>query len=417
MLTMPKLGYGDGIDKARSLIVWLIFASSFIVIFEPAPCDIMAILAMTFFFMPGVNISPTVIPLFGFYSLLMIGYASSYFVNGADQLGGFFLLSSGYTLLASFFIACFISEDTVKRFELVKSGYLVGALIATLIALAAYMDTKGIGASLVKLGASPLLFYGRAAGAFKDPNVFSTYLIFAEMLLFQKILLGGSKRQYLNYIWFALIFLALFLAFSRGAWTNLLTACVLLILLTLLTTPSKAMRGRVFLYSFLAVVIFAVILMVLLSIPEINTIFVDRFQLVKKYDVGETGRFGNQMNAIPLLLGLPFGFGPYRFDSYFVNAPHNAFLNAFSAAGWLGGVTYFSMVCSNIYIGIRTIFMKTPFQNFAILVFACLVAVTLQGIQIDTEHWRHYYWMIGMMWGLFAASVIYQANENAIDDR
>jgi hypothetical protein len=28
-------------------------------------------------------------------------------------------------------------------------------------------------------------------------------------------------------------------------------------------------------------------------------------------------------------------------------------------------------------------------------------------VQIDTDHWRHFYWMLGMMWGLFAASSAY----------
>jgi hypothetical protein len=50
-------------------------------------------------------------------------------------------------------------------------------------------------------------------------------------------------------------------------------------------------------------------------------------------------------------------------------------------------------------------FFRTPFQPYAITVFACLLAVVLQGVQIDTEHWRHLYWMTGITWGFFAASL------------
>ena len=407
VLQMARPGYDDGIARVRAIIVWLIFASSFIVIFEPAPCDIFAILVLTFFFLPGVKITPAVTPLLLLYFLLMLGYLTSFYANGPDDPGTFFLFSSGYNLLFSFFLACLLSSDTENRFELIKSGFLVGGVVAAIIALAAYVNVAIIGTALFKLGASGLIFYGRATGAFKDPNVFSTYIIFPTVLVFQSLMLGNVKRPFFNLLLFAVLFLSLFLAFSRGAWTNFAMACIFVILLTLMTTPSQATRGRIFFYSLVLAGVLALILTILLSIPEVRTIFTDRFELVKKYDGGERGRFGNQINAIPLLLQLPFGFGPYRFDRYFTNAPHSAFLNAFSAGGWIGGITYFTLVCSNLFIGLKTVFTRSPFQNYAILVFACLVAVTFQGIQIDTEHWRHYYWLIGMMWGLFAATLNY----------
>ena len=405
VLQTARPGYDDGIARVRAIVVWLIFASSFIVIFEPAPCDIFAMLALTFFFLPGVKITPAVTPLLLLYFLLMVGYLASYYANGPDDLGTFFLFSTGYNLLVSFFLACLLSSDTENRFEIIKSGFVVGAVIAAIIALSAYINVAIVGTALFKLGASGLIFYGRATGAFKDPNVFSTYIIFPTVLVFQNLLLGNVKRPFISLVMFAVLFLSLFLAFSRGAWANFATACSFVILLTLLTTPSKVTRSRIFFYSLTLVGILALILTVLLSIPEVHTTFTDRFELIKKYDGGERGRFGNQLNAIPMLLQLPFGFGPYRFDRYFFSAPHNAFLNAFAAGGWLGGITYFTLVCCNIFVGLKSVFTRSPYQNYSILVFACLIAVTFQGIQIDTEHWRHYYWLIGMMWGLFAATL------------
>lgn len=407
ILNAARVGYDDGVARVRASIVWLIFASSFIVVFEPAPTDIVALIALTFLFLPGVKVSPGVTPLLLLFTLFMVGYFSSFYANTPDDPGTLFLLSSGYILLTAFFIACFISEDTDHRFAIIKSGYYFGAAIAAVIALAAYLDPRGFGLILIKMGASGLIYNGRATGAFKDPNVFSTYIVFPTVMLFQRIMLGQSKRSLFDFFWLGVLFLSLFLAFSRGAWVNLAMSIILVITLTIMTTTSPNMRGRIFFYSFVSIIGFALILAVLLSMPEIQKIFADRFALVKSYDSGETGRFGNQLNAIPMLLYRPFGFGPYRFDTYFSQASHNAFLNAFSAGGWLGGIIYFTLVCSNIFIGIKTVFTRSPFQNSAILVFSCLIAVTFQGVQIDTEHWRHYYWMIGMMWGLFAAMVHY----------
>ena len=93
---IPQIGYNDGIAQARSLVVWLIFATSFVVSFEPAPCDVMAILSILFFVLPGVNILPAVTPLLLLYLLFLIGYLTSYFVNGADDRGAMFLATSTY---------------------------------------------------------------------------------------------------------------------------------------------------------------------------------------------------------------------------------------------------------------------------------------------------------------------------------
>jgi Ni,Fe-hydrogenase I large subunit len=36
---------------------------------------------------------------------------------------------------------------------------------------------------------------------------------------------------------------------------------------------------------------------------------------------------------------------------------------------------------------------------------AVLLATILQGVQIDTDHWRHFYILLGLSWGLYAATV------------
>jgi hypothetical protein len=86
---------------------------------------------------------------------------------------------------------------------------------------------------------------------------------------------------------------------------------------------------------------------------------------------------------------------------------HNAYINPFASYGWLGGISYFLLMISTITIGFKTELMRTPWQNWAIVVFCPLPATIFQGVQIDTDHWRHFYWMLGMMWGLFAASTAY----------
>jgi hypothetical protein len=238
---------------------------------------------------------------------------------------------------------------------------------------------------------------------FKDPNVFSTYLVLPAVYQLQMLMLGKLRPSLINIGSLLLILMAIVLAFSRGAWIDFSLASVLMISLTILLSPDGRQRGGLVLKAIIAVGMMLFILASLLTIKETAQLFWDRFTLVKEYDAGELGRFGNQKNSIPMLLQLPFGFGPLQFTKFFHEAPHNTFINSFSAFGWAGGIAFITLVLIDIYVGLRLIFRRSPFQASGIAVFACLMAMTFQGVQIDTEHWRHLYWMIGLLWGLFAA--------------
>ena len=48
-------------------------------------------------------------------------------------------------------------------------------------------------------------------------------------------------------------------------------------------------------------------------------------------------------------------------------------------------------------------------DSSSIAVFCVMFTTILQGAQIDTDHWRQFYWMLGLTWGLYAASLIFAA--------
>jgi O-antigen ligase len=105
---------------------------------------------------------------------------------------------------------------------------------------------------------------------------------------------------------------------------------------------------------------------------------------------------------------LPLGFGPLQFGSLFGGDPHNVYLNAFASYGWLGGISYILLILATMAAGWKAIFTRTPWQHHAIAVFCPLFTTILQGIQIDTDHWRHFYLLLGLIWGLYEASAAYR---------
>lgn len=394
-------------EKVRHGFVWLIFASAFVVIFEPAPTDLFFFLSFAVFVYSGANYTPTIMPFFFLLLMYNLGGIISFALVAPTSEALQYNITSIYMAGSGIFLASYLSVDTARRIENVFSGYVFGAVVAGALALLAFVFVKTIGKTFVSLGANSLIAYGRATGLFKDPNVFSTFMVLPCVLLAQRLLLGTAKRPLLTFAFFCIVFSSLVLALSRGAWINLAGSILTMVALTFLLTQSNALRGRVVLLSLVGLALLSVALILLLSSPDMKALFLDRFTLTKNYDSGERGRFGNQLNAIPLLLDRPLGMGPFEFPKIFGENPHNTFIDSFVIGGWLAGISYFCLFCSNIYVGFRTVITRSPYQNHAILVFSCLVNVMLQGIQIDTEHWRHYYWMMGMMWGLAAATLQY----------
>ncbi len=404
-------------EKLRHGLVWMIFASAFVVIFEPAPTDLFFFLAFAAFIYTGTNYTPAIMPFFALLLIYNLGGIVTFALVAPSPEALIYNFTSIYMAASGIFLASYLSIDTAKRIEIVFSGYVFGAVVAGGLALLAFVFVKTIGKTFVALGANDLINYGRATGLFKDPNVFSTFMVFPCVLLAQRLLLGTSKQPLITLVYFCIVFTSLVLALSRGAWINMAASILMMVVLTFVLTQSNKLRGRVVFMSLVGLGLIVIALILLLSSPDMKALFLDRFTLTKSYDSGERGRFGNQLNAIPLLLDRALGMGPFEFPKIFRENPHNTFINAFVIGGWLAGVTYFCLVCSNLYVGFRTVIVRSPYQNHAILVFSCLVNVMLQGIQIDTEHWRHYYWMMGMMWGLAAATLHYtnSLSSSAVD--
>lgn len=374
--------------------LWLLGASSGLALIEPSPYEVVFLLALFVFALTGIRFSQKLLPL----AVLLLGYNIGGIFSLIPWMGDGdavrFTAVSVYLMITAVFIAGIMSQDAAGRLETLRRGYLFAAWVAGFAALLGYFDVAGLG--------STFTLYGRASGTFKDPNVLGPYLALPIVYVLQRILTGqvGMLR---GLVTLSVPLAALFFTFSRGAWGVLVVSAALMVVLTFLTAPDAARRARIVTMSIAALVAMFAALLVALSFEEIRSVFDARASLNQDYDQGVTGRFGNQLRAIPMLLDAPNGFGPLQFRWIFNQAdPHNVYINAFASYGWLGGLSWVSLMVATCYVGWRVVFRPGPTQLHAIAIWSVLFVTILQGFQIDSDHWRHLYMLLGLIWGLAA---------------
>jgi hypothetical protein len=176
-----------------------------------------------------------------------------------------------------------------------------------------------------------------------------------------------------------------------------------MMLLSFMTTRSARERLRIVLFALAGVVLVAGLVIALLSIDQVGDLFRQRAQLEQSYDMGHTGRFGRHVLGFIMMLDHPFGIGPLQFRTIFPEDPHNAYLNAFTSGGWLSGFIYLALTATTLVMGLRGAFVATPWRPVYLAVYAAFVGVALESAIIDTDHWRHYFLLLGVLWGLMAA--------------
>jgi hypothetical protein len=382
-------------------LLWLVGASGSIVFIEPSPYEVAIILAILFFFATGLRVATALMIPFALLIGVNLGYSIGAMELFEDPVVLFWILTSWYMAIAAMFFALVLSEDSADRLEALSRGYLVGAVIASLAAIAGYFH-------LVPGGDDLLTYAGRARGTFKDPNVLGAFLVFPALLSLQRILEGSFWSAVRNGIVLLILSLAIFLAFSRAAWGTFAGSAMLMIALMYVTASTTQKQFRIVVLTVLAIALAVAALAVLLSFDSIQNIFKERASFNQPYDSGRFGRFGRHALGFAMALDYPFGIGPLQFRNFFPEDTHNSFLNAFMSGGWISGVLYPTLIITTAINGARNVLLRTPWQRTYIAVFSTLFVTVLESFIIDTDHWRHYYLLLGVTWGIAVASGRYR---------
>jgi hypothetical protein len=390
-----------GVLALQRALIWLVGASGAIVFIEPSPYEFVTLAATILFVATGLRLRLVFMPLLLLLVALNIGYSIGAIALFEDSTVASWIATSWYMAVTVVFFAMALSDDTPARLDMLRRGLVTGAMIASLAAIAGYFN-------LVPGGYDLLTLYDRARGTFKDPNVLGAFLILPALFVLQNVVTARFGKAFRSAIAFAAMSLAILLAFSRAAWGGLILTCGFMLALMVLTSRSRGERSRIVIVTLVAVAAAVLLLAALLSFSSIDEMFRQRASFDQSYDEGRFGRFGRHILGADMALDLPFGIGPLQFHNYFPEDTHNSYLNAFMSGGWLSGVAYPSLVFLTVILGFRCLFVRTPFQRAYLAIFSAFLGAVGESFVIDTDHWRHFWMMLGAVWAMVAAAQPYR---------
>jgi hypothetical protein len=375
--------------------LWLVGAVSGFVLIEPAPYEFMIVLVAVLFIATGIALRAGHLPLLLMLISYNIAYAASLVPVIDLENTAKWTAVSCFLSLTTLFYAIILGEDTTRRARALMRGYTVAAVVTSVIGVLAYFR--------VLPNSQTFIVALRASSTFKDPNVFGPFLILPALIALQRIMHGSLRDAVINAVIALIVAAALVLSFSRGAWGHFAASAAMMLFFTYVTAQSNFERLRIVIFTCLGAMAIATLVAAFLSIDAVNVLFKERASLVQSYDAGHLGRFNRHILGALMIFDHPLGVGPLQFNRYFPEDPHNSFLDAFMAGGWLGGVVYLALVLATVAVGFRHVFVRIPWQSMYIAVYAAFLGEVGESYIIDVEHWRHYYLIIGMIWGFAAA--------------
>src|SRR6267142_6065686 len=398
--SLSSLTAAPAIASLQRALLWSVGACAAIVFIEPSPYEFATLGAIIIFLATGLRLRLAFVPLSILLFLVNIGYSigAAHLMDKAEIAN--WILTSWYLAATVIFFAMVLSEDTAARLDLLRRGLIVGGLIAATAGIAGYFN-------LIPGGHDLLTLYERARGTFKDPNVLGAFLILPALFALQSVVSDDFGKSFRSTIALGIMALAILLAFSRAAWGGLAITAAFMLALMVLTSESRAQRSRIIVTALVASIALVMLVAVLLSFDSIGEMFKQRASLDQSYDEGRFGRFGRHLLGAEMALDLPFGIGPLQFHRYFPEDTHNSYLNAFMSGGWISGICYPALVFVTAILGFRHIFVRVPWQRAYLAIFAAFLGTVGESFIIDTDHWRHFWLMLGAMWGMFAAAQRY----------
>lgn len=369
------------------------------VIREPAPYELYMAGLIAVWSLFGLRISPAIAPLLVLLVTFNIGGMIAMTQMSDIANTPLYLAVSLFLAFTAVFFAA-VAETDPKLYRVIFLAWVASAVFTSLLGMLGYFGAVP--------GAEIFTRYGRATGAFQDPNLFGPYLALPGIYLLYRVLTGDLARIWIYAILLLIVTGGIFLSFSRGAWGLFGASATLLTAFLFLQGSSGKFRLRIVIMSIAAVTLLTVALLIALQIPSIAELFTVRAQMVQDYDGARMGRFARIGAGFLLATERPFGIGPLVFGQIYGEDTHNIWLKALMDYGWLGFATYLALIIWTVAAGFRILLRDRPWQPYLLSAYVVFLGHIALGTVIDTDHWRHFYLLLGLIWGAIALECRHQ---------
>lgn len=391
----PPAARGLSAQSLGLALAWLTLASSSIVFAEPAPYD--ALMIGLIALLPLLGLVAISNRLFLFFAAWVVIGVTGLIASGHSGRLDVSIKHSAITIFLSMsavLIAAFVRNNPARHAHIIISGLLFASLLAVLAGAIGYFDLLP--------GANELFTkYGRARGTFKDPNVFGPFIVPALLYCIHSMTTDKAWRASLMSLLAGLFCLGLLVSFSRGAWFNAVVALLVYAYMVFVVARSNFFRIKFLMLIAFAACCTALVLAAAIQIDSIGNLVSERASLTLSYDTGPEGRFGGQFLALETIASNPMGIGAQEFGRRVHGVDvHNVYLSMFLNAGWIGGFLYLFLVMATLIAGFRHALRANPAQGIFIVMLAAFAGLAVEGLIVDTDHWRHFYVIMGLVWGL-----------------
>ncbi|MBB6466422.1 O-antigen ligase [Aminobacter lissarensis] len=369
------------------------------VIREPAPYELYMAGLIAVWSLFGLRISSAITPLVVLIVAFNIGGMLA-MTQMADLMNTpLYLAVSLFLGFTAIFFAA-VTEADPRLFRVIFLAWVTSAVFTSVLGILGYFGAVP--------GAEMFTKFGRAAGAFQDPNVFGPFLTLPGIYLLYRVLTGNPLKMAIYAVPLLIVTGGIFLSFSRGAWGLFGASAILLTGFLFLQSDSGRFRLRIVVMSIAAVALFTVALLIVLQIPSIAELFTTRAQLVQDYDGARLGRFARYAIGFLLATEKPFGIGPLVFGQIYGEDTHNIWLKTLMDYGWLGFASYLTLIVWTVAAGFRILLRDRPWQPYLLSAYVVFLGHIALGTVIDTDHWRHFYLLLGLIWGSIALEARHQ---------
>lgn len=381
-----------------AMVAFGVFLSGF-VINEPAPYELFMVGLIGLWAVFGISLSRAIMPLVVLLILFNVGGMIALTQMANLEGGPLYMAVSLFLALTSIFFAVIIEADH-RRLKLIFIAYVFGALATAMLGILGYFGAIP--------NAELFTLYDRARGAFQDPNVFGPYLVLPALYLIHSLLTGKITAAPLKLGALLILTFAIFLSFSRAAWGLYAVSILIMVFAMLISSQSAKFRLRIFTLALCAILAMVGALAVALQFDAVSDLFTVRAQLVQDYDGARFGRFERHKIGFILAMEKPLGVGAVVFGTIYGEDTHNIWLKALMDYGWLGFVTYLGLMLWTLTLGFRYLLRDRPWQPYLLTTYIVFFGHILIGTVIDTDHWRHFYLLLGILWGCFALEARFQ---------